>query len=483
MALARRIAYNVVFNSALKVVSTVFIALLSIRLITGYLGQAGFGEYATVLAFFAFFGALGDLGLATLTTREIAKPDANEEAILGKVVALRLVASLVLIALVPLVVFFLHYRLEVKEGIMLAVVALLFAQLSTLLNSLYQKRLKMDRVAMVEFVGKGLQLGLIYLIVRFDLGFTALVGVLLANMIFNASFVFLLSRPLVHFSLHFDIPFWKTLLRDALPLGAMAVITFLYFKMDTILLSFLRPAAEVGIYNVAYKIMENLIFFPAMLAGLILPVLSRAYRLDRDQFQAIARKTAKVFLALVLPIVLGMIFLAPDIIRIVSGSGFEESAHVLQILSLSLAGIFFGHFFNMLVLVGNVQKKLMWALLLVAAFNISLNLFLIQILTYKGAAIASAFTELLVVLISGWLTWKTLGFFPKPDRLFPILISALAMGLTLALFTPGPFLLAGGFSVLVYGLMLWLSKAITPDEIASVFSNREENTQADPLVV
>lgn len=63
MALARKIAYNVVFNSALKVTSTVFIALLSIRLITGYLGQEGFGEYATVLAFFAFLGPLVTWGL------------------------------------------------------------------------------------------------------------------------------------------------------------------------------------------------------------------------------------------------------------------------------------------------------------------------------------------------------------------------------------------------------------------------------------
>lgn len=84
MALARRIAYNVVFNSTLKVVSTVFIALLSMRLITGYLGQEGFGEYATVLAFFAFFGAIGDLGLATMTTREIARSDSEEPHILGR---------------------------------------------------------------------------------------------------------------------------------------------------------------------------------------------------------------------------------------------------------------------------------------------------------------------------------------------------------------------------------------------------------------
>ncbi|TXG77156.1 flippase [Candidatus Dojkabacteria bacterium] len=474
MAIARKIAYNVVFNSTLQVVSTVFIALLSIRLVTGYLGQEGFGEYATVLAFFAFFGALGDLGLANMTAREIARPGADEPAILGKVAALRLLANILLLILAPIVLFFLHYRIEVKEGILIAVVALLFAQFSTFLNSLYQKRLAMDRVALVEFIGKGIQLGLIYTVVHFDLGFTALIGVLLANMAFNATVVFLLSRPLVKFSFHFDLPFWKTFLKDALPLGAMALISFLYFKMDTILLSLLQPANQVGIYNVAYKVMENLIFFPAMLVGLILPILSRAHHSNRQQFEDIAHKTAKVFCILVLPVVIGTVFLAPDIVRIVSGTGFEASAAVLQILAFSLAGIFFGHYFNMLILVGNVQKKLMYLLLGVALVNISLNLLLINKFSYQGAAVASAITELLVVAVSAGLVWKTLHFFPKPDRLVPILFSAAAMVLVMVLLSRTTFLLAGAGAVLTYIGGLWLFRAITPEELASVFSNRSE---------
>lgn len=482
MALARKIAYNVVFNSTLKVVSTVFIALLSIRLITGYLGQEGFGEYATVLAFFAFFGAIGDLGLANMTAREIAKPKADEPSILGKVVALRLLASLALIVIAPLALFFLHYRHEVKEGIVIAVIALLFAQLSTLLNSLYQKRLAMDRVALVEFVGKGLQLGLIYTVVRFDLGFTALVGVLLANMAFNSLVIFFLSRPLVKFSLQFDIPFWKVFLKDALPLGAMAFITFLYFKMDTILLSLLQPASEVGIYNVAYKIMENLIFFPAMLVGLILPILSRAYHSERARFEEIAHKTAKVFCIVVLPVVIGIVFLSADIIQIVSGGGFEASSGVLQILAFSLAGIFFGHYFNMLILVGNAQKKLMYSLIGVAVVNISLNVFLIQTFSYRGAAIASAVTELLVVALSSVLAWKTLHFFPRPDRLPAILFSALAMIITLTLLSSAPFLVAGGVAVLIYMASLWGFRAITPQELASVFAGRSEDKVNDPVL-
>lgn len=474
MALARKIAYNVVFNSTLKVVSTVFIALLSIRLVTGYLGQEGFGEYATVLAFFAFFGALGDLGLANMTAREIARPGADEPAILGKVAALRFLANIVLLILAPLVLLFLHYRLEVKEGIMIAVAALVFAQFSTFLNSLYQKRLAMDRVALVEFIGKGIQLGLIYTVVRLDLGFTALIGVLLANMAFNATVIFFLSRSLVKFSFHFDLTFWKYFLKDSLPLGAMALISFLYFKMDTILLSLLQPANQVGIYNVAYKVMENLIFFPAMLVGLVLPILSRAYHSNRQQFEEIAHKTAKVFCILVLPVVIGTVFLATDIVRIVSGSGFEASGVVLQILAFSLAGIFFGHYFNMLILVGNAQKKLMYLLIGVAVVNISLNLLLINQFSYRGAAIASAITELLVVLVSASLAWKTLRFFPKPDRIGAILFSAGAMILVFLALSQASFLLSGGAAVLTYVGALWLFRAITPEELASVFSNRTE---------
>ena len=61
MRVARKIAYNVAVSTVCKVASTV-LALVSIGLITRYLGQQGFGNYATVLAFFSFFAALSDLG-------------------------------------------------------------------------------------------------------------------------------------------------------------------------------------------------------------------------------------------------------------------------------------------------------------------------------------------------------------------------------------------------------------------------------------
>jgi O-antigen/teichoic acid export membrane protein len=137
MVLARKIAYNVVLNSLLKVTSTVVLSLLSIRLMTGYLGQEGFGKYATILAFFAFFTALADLGLGSVTAREISREGADEGRILGNVVALRLVSSIAS-RFAPIIVFS-DYGPEVKIGILIAALTV-FSTLS-LCSMLFFRRI------------------------------------------------------------------------------------------------------------------------------------------------------------------------------------------------------------------------------------------------------------------------------------------------------------------------------------------------------
>lgn len=474
MVIARKIAYNVVLNSLLKVTSTVVLSLLSIRLMTGYLGQDGFGKYATILAFFAFFTAIIDLGLGSVTAREISREGADEGKILGNVFALRLSSSLLLLLVAPVVVYFFDYAADVKIGIFIAALATAFSTFSFVLNAIFQKNLAMDRVAMVEFIGKLIQVGLIVLIVQQDWGFIAIAGTIIASLSFNATVAFILSRRYATFRLHFDFSYWKEFLRQSFPMGVTAIITFTYFKMDTILLSVLQSNAHVGIYNVAYKIMENLIFFPAMLAGLILPLLSRYIFTDRDRFEEIANKTFKVFVIAIVPIVIGTWFLAPDIIAIVSGQGFEESATVLRILIFALVFIFFGSYFNMLLIVGNAQKKLMQTLIFAAIFNIALNLFLIPRYSYIGSASTALATEALVVFLTALLTFRSIQYIPSMERIFPVFLSGGVMAGVLFLVAPYSFLLSGFLSLAVYGGMLWLTKAISGDEIASLFQKGEE---------
>ncbi|QQS21015.1 MAG: flippase [Candidatus Moraniibacteriota bacterium] len=480
MALARRIAYNVVFNSIAKIASTV-LALVAIGFITRYLGKEGFGDYATVLAFFSLFSSLADLGLSTLLAREISRKDAPEPTIIGNVLALRLgtSASVFLIALV--FIPFLPYGSDLRLGIALAAASFLVASSSGILNGIFQKRLIMFQVAAIELTGKVLQLGIIILAVFFDWGFIAIVSALFASLFWNAISVYIFARRAISFHLSFDVSFWKSFLRESAPIGLISIVTFTYFKMDTIFLSVLQGSADVGIYNAAYKIIENLTFFPAMIAGLVLPLFSRYILQEPEKFRIVADKTFKVFVAFAAPLSIGGFFLAEDLARLIGGSEFVESAAPLRFLIFALGAIFFGNFFNAILIAGNKQKYLLIVLSGVALINIAANLVLIPQFSYMAAAFTSLGTESLVAFATAFLASKLLGYRPSFEGIIGILFSAFLMGSILFFFQNLPFPLLLLFGIVSYLLSLSLTGSITKNELELLFSRSSSSKEASLL--
>jgi O-antigen/teichoic acid export membrane protein len=469
MVNAKKIAFNVFFNSTAKVISTV-LALVAIGFITRYLGRDGFGNYATVLAFFAFFNAVADLGLYSISTREISRPGADEKAIMGKVFTLRVVSSLLVFLLALVLALFLPYPDEVRLGIVVVAGTFVLTSSYSILNGVFQKNIAMNKVALSEVIGKFIQVALVILAVKKDWGFAAIIMAFFVSSAVNATLVFLLSRKYIKFKLDFDFSFWKKFLRDSAPMGISVLITFFYFKLDTILLSMMQSSADVGIYNVAYKIIENLIFFPAMIMGLIFPILARYIFHDRPKFEVTADKTFKIFVLLVLPIALGVLFLSEEIVNLIGGAGFQESAATLRILVFALILIFFGNFWSSLLLAGNLQKKLMYALFFCAVFNISTNLVVIPLFSYKGAAITSALTEMLVTLLAAYLAFRHLHYAPKINNWGGIAVSAGAMALFLFFFQSLNFFLVVILSAALYFFLLWATRAVTNQELRLIFS-------------
>jgi O-antigen/teichoic acid export membrane protein len=211
-----------------------------------------------------------------------------------------------------------------------------------------------------------------------------------------------------------------------------------------------------------------------MLAGLIIPLLSRYLLADRKKFDMIASKTFKVFFLIAVPIVIGTLFLAKDIILIVSGQAFLASADVLRILIFSLSFIFFGHFFNMILLVANAQKKLMWTLSSAAVFNIAMNLTLIPRFSYIGSALASALTEMFVVGATSYIAFQHIGYRPSFRGLWTVVLSGIGMAAFLfSLHGKLPFTLLGFSAVFVYGFLLWALKGVTKEEVNIILSGRK----------
>ncbi|KKP97327.1 MAG: Membrane protein involved in the export of O-antigen and teichoic acid [Candidatus Moranbacteria bacterium GW2011_GWE1_36_7] len=471
MAIARKIAYNVIFNAITKILSTI-LALVGIGFITRYLGKEGFGDYSTVLAFFAFFGSIADLGLYSITAREISRAGADEKKILGNAFALRLTSSIFVFLIVPILVFFLPYSHDVKVGILIAAASFVFSSTYMVLNGVFQKNLAMDKVATAEVLGKIIQIGIIIFAVRYNLGFTTIILSILVAMIFNFTVVLLLVQKYIPLKLQFDFVYWKKFLKESAPLGLSAIVIFVYFKIDTILLSILKTNTEVGIYNAAYKVIENVSFFPAMITGLMFPMFSRHIFSDKKQFTHLANETIKVFIIIIVPIIIGTLFLSEGIINLIGGSAFSEAANTLRILIFALAFIFFGGLFNNILIASNNQKKMLWMLVGCAIFNVSANLLFIPTYSYTASAIISTLTEFLVAFIGLILTIKYTGYKPSSQNFLRILFSGLIMALFLFTFKPHSFPVLALESSLVYILLLWITKTLTIKELRSIVSNQ-----------
>lgn len=471
MQVARKIAYNVVVSSVSKVLSTV-LALVSIGLITRYLGASGFGDYATVLAFQALFSAVSDLGLYQTATREISRPGADEARIIGNVFSLRITASIIIVLLSPALFFFLPYSVAVKEAIVIIAISFLFSSSYQILNGVFQKNLAMDKVAIVEFFGKVIQVSAIFLVIKLQLGFLWIIASILLNMLFSFCLVYLLSRRYIIFRPAFNWKYWKNFLKESYPLGIAAFIGFVYFKIDTILLSIMKTSADVGLYNAAYKVIENLIFFPTMMMGLIFPIMSATIFSDQSRFKDISDKIYKIFWIFVVGLIVGTLFLSGGIVKIIGGSGFEKSGVVLQILVFALAAIFFSNFSNSILIAGNKQKKLMVIMFLAAIFNVTANLLFIPHYSYMAAALISVATEIFVTLVTFYMVAEEFKYFPRAEKFWGIVMAGAVMAGYLFFMSRLNFFVLAISSAAIYAAALWIFGVVKADDITSIISKK-----------
>ena len=465
MSTPRKIAFNVIIASISKVLNTL-VALAGLMMLTRYLGPDKFGLYITALAFSSLFSAIGDWGLYQTTTRNVSRPNAKEKSIIGNVMALRITISIFMAITLPFVIYFLPYTDELKLALLLILLSYIFYSFYQVLIGLFQKRLVMYKVTIAELIGKIIQIFIIFLGIHFNLGFKFIIAGITVSMFSNFIIVYLLSRKFIRFKLNFNISKWKNFLKESWPIGLSVIVTFIYFKADALLLKSLSTNEAVGIYGAAYKVLENITFFPGMIMGLLMPMMSFYLLKDKKKFRTIVNENFKLFVILVIPLAIATLFFAENIIAIIAGPEYIASVTVLRIVIFSLVFIFFGMLFGNILVAAKLQKQQLIALSICATFNITANVIFIPKYSYLATSYVSVITEFLVVILSAFIVYKNLHFIPKVKNLGFIVLAGLIMTLYIFILQSLPFFLLLLTSPLIYFAILVIFKVITKKEIS-----------------
>jgi O-antigen/teichoic acid export membrane protein len=470
MTLVRKIAYNTIVSAGARLMG-VALSLITIGFIARYLGKDGFGGYSLIMAFLYIFDSLADLGLYSLMVREISKPDVDEKKVANNIFTIRLIAVLLFMIIASMIVWVFPYSEQVKNGTMIVALSFVFMSLGQVLMGIFQKYLKTDRAALADIVGRVVQFVLVVVVIKLSLGFYGIIFSLVVGCLFYFLLVLFFAKKYVKFSLEVDFSYWKKLLKATFPIAVSIVLTLIYFKIDSIFLSIpainknsLSPISDVGVYGIAYKILEGLIFFPSMFVGLIMPLLSNSAIVDPEKFKKVFQKTLDILIIFIIPLVIGILMLSLPVVTLVGGNDFNSSAPVLNILAIAIGLIFLGNLFGNSIIALNKQKSGAWIYFTGMVFNIITNLIFIPKYAYLGAAWTTTATELLVTVMMIILIYKTTHYFPKFKIIKPLIAGGLMAGFLHLFYDFNVIFLAGG-GLIVYLVALYLIRGIKKEEI------------------
>ncbi len=399
MSLTRAVAWNTaiqVAGRALGLLASMAVTAILVR----HLGHASYGQLITATTYTGFFSVLGDAGLYLSIVRRAAQDPERRAAILGAGLGLRAIVAAVplllgygLIQMVPSTVFP-TYVAAVKVAV--AVCAL--NNYVTLLNQLYiavfRLHLRMDLAVLGEMLARVTMLGAVALVVHFGGGVVACCWALAAGTACTFAYGALVTRRFETIRPHFDWPLSRALMSESVALTAVTLLGLVHFKVDTLILSVLRPPEDVGIYGVAYKLHEVLITFPGLFVGLLFPVFSRLATHDTARLQQVFQRTFEVLLLASVGAALLLIVLAPPLAAIL---GAIEATQTMRILALALPPVFVSLGFTHLLLAEGRQSWLVRMYVFLVIANIGGNFIAIRLWSYRGAAAVTVLTESLAL--------------------------------------------------------------------------------------
>lgn len=457
-----------------KFASLVF-ALISIKLLTNYLGTNGVGEFNTITTFINFFVVLADLGLFSVAVREISKNPEKEQKILSNILVLRIVSALVATALAVTIVFFTKYDNNIKFGTLIASGFILFNLIWSVYDVVLQSRLKMQFSALAEFLGRFISIIALVIIILNEGNFFLIVSTVSLSGLLIFVLKYLFTRKYVAFSAKHDPAIASWIFNLAWPLGIIFIVNNIFFKVDTLILFALKGAAAVGIYSVSYKILEVVLFIAAYFASSLKPVISQNIEHNKPYLGKIIEKSILVLTTLSLPIAFLSILFPKEIILFISNQEFLSGSNALIIISCALP-LMFLDILMAEILIANDERKAMTLISVTAlGVNLILNFLLIPSFSFIGAAIATLISELVLFIIYVSYTRRVIYYhfdiksLAKLIAISAIVISAGILIRNLNIYFLVQMILLG----LLYALLLNLFSIVKLKSLRSLLSENE----------
>jgi len=200
-------------------------------------------------------------------------------------------------------------------------------------------------------------------------------------------------------------------LKPILILCGSSIAILIYVSSDTTLLGIMVGDYSVGIYSVSVKVYS---IFKQVLSAILIVTIPRfalyATQNMKNEYLKLFKKVFDIIVLTVLPVTVGLIMLAKEVISIIAGESYLEATSSLQLLTVSLIFYLFAYLYGQCVLVPfRREKDVLIATIVSAIINITLNVILIPFFKQDASAFTTILGEGIVMVICWRCSKKYIG--------------------------------------------------------------------------
>lgn len=398
------------------------------------LGTAGYGVFSYAVTLAGFFTLFVDPGINSVLIREGAKASPQERQTLFSTTLLMkaaVIAASVLV--VVLVAPFFSTLPGAKVLLPFVALIIIFDGTREFLSSLFRAEEKMqwDAAAFLSTSLGVVIFGFIFLIrSATPLSFTSAyaagtaVGALLAIWFLRNNFGKILAGA--------SLKRMVSILKTAWPFAITSALGILFTNTDILVISWMRTAAEVGIYAAAIRIVQVLYIVPTIIQLSTLPIFARLAKHDPQKFRFVLERTISLIFLISVPLSLGGAILGRGIMQLVFGSAYIAGAAAFAILMLGLSFDYAGGVISNAVFAYDHQKSLIICSAIGGIGNVVFDLLLIPHWGMAGSAVATLIAQVLSNTYL-WYAMKKLNQFHIVARIRKIAVAGALMAAVTAL--------------------------------------------------
>lgn len=246
----------------------------------------------------------------------------------------------------------------------------------------------------------------VFLFVRdtsdYRLYFILTVGVVVLNALINQLYI----RKFVRVRWN-NIQLFKYL-KQNVTLGIYTLMTSMYLTFNVMYLGLVSNNTEVGYYTTAFKLYSVILGFFTAFTNVMLPRMSSLLANgEKDRFQELVNRSFSVMATCCIPLILCSMIMAPQIVYILSGPGYEGAILPMRIIMPAAFAVGVAQVLAIQVLMPMKKDKvLLIASIIGAVVSLLINLLVVPSVKSVGSAVVLLCSEMGV---TGMYVWYVLS--------------------------------------------------------------------------